>query len=289
MTTLTSALQDYILSGRADGKRESTVNWYRSILGRFTATRPNILLKAITTNAIREYIMELRRSTYAEETVNDHIRALHTFFAWCSAEYGIPQKMHGRIKYPEPPQSTPKVARIEDVQAMFEVAGEGDIGIRNRAILMFMLDTGCRAAGVCDLRVSDLDIPGRRAFVTEKGNKTRAVIFTALTAKLLRDWMRVRDTALKVFYNIRTLMALTTSGLYQLFMRLGEEAGVEGHCHPHSFRHLFATSYLLRGGDNATLSKLLGHRDISTTLNTIFRLQIVRRGKSMKSTVRLPC
>jgi hypothetical protein len=132
---------------------------------------------------------------------------------------------------------------------------------------MFVLDTGCRAAGLCGLRVGDLDIPGRRAFVTEKGNKTRAVIFTSLTAKLLRDWIRIRETGPNVFYNMRTLKALTTSGLYQLFVRLGKEAGVKGHCHPHSFRHLFATSYLLRGGDIATLSKLLGHRDISTTLN----------------------
>jgi site-specific recombinase XerD len=123
MTTLTSAFQDYILSCRADGKEKSTINWYRSILGRYVATCPNILLKDITTNAIRAYILELRQSTYAEETINDHIRVLHTFFAWCSAEYAIPQKMRGRIKYPDAPKSTPKVARIEDVQAMFEVAG----------------------------------------------------------------------------------------------------------------------------------------------------------------------
>ena len=34
---------------------------------------------------------------------------------------------------------------------------------------------------------------------------------------------------------------------------------------PHSFRHAFAREYLLRGGDLASLSRLMGHASVEVT------------------------
>lgn len=72
-----------------------------------------------------------------------------------------------KIKYPKKPQAKPKAANLDDIQLMFNVAGEGDIGKRNRAILAFMLDSGVRAAGLCGLRLADVD------FVTNSANGYR--------------------------------------------------------------------------------------------------------------------
>lgn len=150
---------------------------------------------------------------------------------------------------------------------MFEAAGDGEAGIRNRAILAFLLDTGCRAAGLCSMNVGDVDLEGRRAVVTEKGNKTRAVIFTQATAAFLQSWLDQRQPVAPLFYNLENLQALKPNGLYQLLRRLARRAGIEGRFNPHSLRHTFAREYILAGGDLATLAKLLGHRDVSTTVS----------------------
>ncbi len=70
-----------------------------------------------------------------------------------------------------------------------------------------------------------------------------------------------------VFYNLETLQPLTRNGLYQVLRRMARRAGVKGRFNPHSLRHTFAREYIRAGGDLATLSKLLGHRDVSTTVS----------------------
>jgi site-specific recombinase XerD len=191
------------------------------------------------------------------------------------------------IRYPEKFQPKPKATHLETVRLMLEMAGNGEMGIRNRAIILFLLDTGCRAGGICGLRTRDIDLSERRALVTEKGNKTRSVTFTSLTAQAVREWLLVRKPAPTLFYNITTLEPLTPSGLLQLLRRIARRAGIRDRFNPHSFRHLFAKEYILAGGDLATLSKLLGHRDVSTTVShyTIFTDSDLREKHELYSPV----
>jgi len=50
-----------------------------------------------------------------------------------------------------------------------------------------------------------------------------------------------------------------------IIKRLARRAGVVGIVNPHSFRHRYAKRYLMNGGDLASLSRLLGHYDVSIT------------------------
>jgi integrase/recombinase XerD len=286
MTSLDSAIAEFHRANEADNLSRKTLDWYRYILGAFAIAQEGKALAEITPSMVRSYVVGLRVKYPNENTVSDHIRGLHRFWKWSAREYKLENPMTN-IKYPKKAAPEPKAATEDDVKRMYAAAGEGEMGARNRAILMLLLDTGCRAAGLCTLKMSDIEMDEGRALVTEKFNKTRWVIFTEATGQALRQWFRYRQPVVWVFYDLDTLKPLKSNGLYQLLRRLARRGGVEGKFNPHSFRHLFAKHYVQSGGDLATLSRLLGHRDVSTTVShyTIFTREELRQKHEKHSPV----
>lgn len=261
---LHAAIQEFILASGADGLRDKTIGWYRSILGKFGERLGKRQMDVITANEIRAYLVYLREAGYSPETVSGHSRALHRFFRWCASEYNLPNPM-ANIKYPRQPKpAVSKSVMVEDVIKLLEACDESWLGKRDKAMIAFLMDTGCRAAGLCSLKMVDLDMVKYRAYVVEKGQKRRALMFSDLTAHLLREWLYVRSDVQTVFHS-RNGLSMTPDSLLHMINRLKERAGVKGRVNPHAFRHGFAREYLKQGGDLATLSRLMGHTNPATT------------------------
>jgi site-specific recombinase XerD len=260
-----TALADFLEAASADGLRLSTLDWYKYLLSPF-ADAHNLSLESVETKNIRQYINGLREKYGSEDTISGHIRALHKFWSWCADEYSIPNPMRS-IRYPKKPEAKPKAISLDDVDKLFTATGNDLVGVRNRALLSLLIDTGCRAGGLLQMRPEDVELSDLRALVNEKGNKTRKIVFTEYTAAAIQRWIAIRLPAPTLFYNFETLKPLTHSGLRGILKRLARRAGVTGKVNPHSFRHAFAREYLRANGDLATLSKLMGHADESTTLH----------------------
>lgn len=229
-------------------------------------TFADTLVKDISPHDVRQYLSRLRQHYTSPDTISDHIRALHRFWKWTAGEYDLVNPMR-TIAYPKPPKANlPKAVSLDDIIAMFRAADTGLMAERDQAILAFAFDTGARNEGIRSLKMADLDIVRHTAIITEKGRKTRSVVFTKVTAALLLRWLEARQyqEVATVFYSTDTLEPLTRSGLYQLFARLARRAGVTGKFNPHSFRHALTIQYIKAGGDPVTLARILGHESVDT-------------------------
>lgn len=264
--TTSQAIQEFLIASEADGLVASTLRWYRSILRHLSDHFGERDLSDITTNDMRAYLIHIRATFSSPDTIHAHIRVMHRFWTWCAREYdGLKNPMRN-IKYPaQTKQRYPKAVDLGDVLRLFELIPEDAMGQRDRAIVAFLIDTGCRAHGLVSLRRVDLDLVKRQAVVNEKGDKTRQVVFTRFTGDLLLRWLSAAPQSDHVFINLRTYKPLTVDGLQQVLRRLRKKAGITGRTNPHAFRHAFAREYLKAGGDLATLSRILGHSDIATT------------------------
>lgn len=202
-------------------------------------------------------------------TASMYFARLRTFFRFLVAEdiieFSPMEKMRPPINRPDQIQPfTP-----EQVLALQRSAKKSEHPRRDEAICLFLLDTGVRASELCGLRMSNMDLQGRRATVVGKGNKTRAVYFGRDTTKALWQYLketpREGDEALFTSdRGTRAGEALTRSGLLQLIMRLGKSAKIEAtRCSPHTFRHSFAVEFLRAGGNLFTLQTLLGHTSLA--------------------------
>jgi len=285
---ITKALDNFTLAMIADRRSDRTVEWYVDMLSKVNANVIDYLvfhdvtmLEAVDTQMLREYIVWLKdqrgvriQQPLSEATINSYIRACHRFFAWCADEYQVKNPMN-RIAFPKDTPQRPKAIDLADLQAMLDECKDDYWGIRNRAMMLFLFDTGARVGGLIGLQREDVELYGRHATVTEKGNKTRRVRFSQITSEALEAWLALRfETGyegLYVFYSYPERQRLTTDGVRVILSKLGKLARVQGRVNPHSFRHAFAREYVLSGGDLATLSVLMGHKLPQTTINSYAR------------------
>jgi site-specific recombinase XerD len=202
-------------------------------------------------------------------TVQTYFGNLRTFFRFLVKEEVIETSPLESMAPPVARKDQVQPFTHEQIEAHLAAARRSRHPRRDEAIVLFLLDTGCRASELCGLKMKDLDLHGYRCTVLGKGNKTRTLRFSRDTRKALYSYLREeeREDAEPVFTADRGKRAgepLTRSGLLQLIERLGKAARIEAcRCSPHTFRHTFAVEFLRAGGNVFTLKELLGHTTLA--------------------------
>lgn len=141
---------------------------------------------------------------------------------------------------------------------------------RDRAILLFLLDTGVRVSELCGADICDVDFELGRVLVTGKGNKSRYVYLGRISRQALWKYLDDREPSARsrtnepLFVSQNGLYRMTRGSVGQLIKRLGNKVGETG-LHAHRFRHTFAIQFLRNGGNIFELQQLLGH----TTLDMV--------------------
>lgn len=194
--------------------------------------------------------------------------ALRSFYRWYSEEFNIPNPL---ARVPAPKLSQPAVEPFtrDEVAALLRACERGADGrtrpqaLRDRTIMVELLDTGLRASELCALVRSDVDLASGKILVRAgKGGMGRLVYASAPARKLL--WRYLATTPAQAdapLFQTRDGGRLTRQHLVRLLAHAGQRAGIP-RCHPHRFRHTFATEFLRNGGNLLTLQRLLGHSSL---------------------------
>lgn len=140
--------------------------------------------------------------------------------------------------------------------------------IRDRAIISFLLSTGCRIGEVCRLNREDVDLANMECRVLGKGNKERTVFPDAVTAMLLRDYLAQRTDESPALFAGRGSSRLSPNGIRRMLDVLARAAGVE-HVHPHKFRRTLATGLIRHGMPIQEVAAILGHDKLDTTMQYV--------------------
>lgn len=195
--------------------------------------------------------------------------SLSRFFTWLVEEGEILTSPMARMKPPQVPDRPPMVLTSAEIDAIL-AASDGPTfrQRRDRALLSFMADTGCRRTEVSKLKLTDVDAERQVATVIGKGDKQREVVYSTRTAVALDRYLRVRQKHSKAFSPMLWLGQfgpLSGEGIAEVVARRGTRAGVfrevDGQkraLNPHLFRHAFADRWLASGGNETDLMTLGG-------------------------------
>jgi site-specific recombinase XerD len=284
----------------ASGKSAETVSWYTGVIARYAdwlgAQDLEPTLVHFTLDDVRSYIVALQglqaralhpfqpteNRPLSDATINSYVRALRAFSSWLFEEGYTEAPVLARLKAPRMTRKTQEVLTEAEIAAIAcGLNPRTEIGARDQAIFLLLLDTGMRAGELCGLRLPQLHLEEGYAIVLGKGRKERPIKIGARAAKAIRFYLlHWRTPALAhedhVFLTCRGVSTsrqafaasggepLSVSALEQLIKRIGRQAAVE-RLHPHLLRHTFACLYLMRYRDPFALKSLLGHTTLQMT------------------------
>lgn len=247
--------------------------WYRNSLKvwlEFLDQNAVVSHATLTAKELRAFLVFLKdrgHSTGGRANIFGAVRAL---LGWYKAEHELVNwNPLDKVAAPKKPQEVKKPIELDEFQRMIAVCkGSKFAAVRDRALLMVLLDTGLRKQEVTDLNVGDVNQANGEIYVRSgKGGKSRTVFMGKKTRRAVAAYMRLRKglTDESPFWATEQGERLAYHSVRQVIRRRAEEAGIK---EPgiHDFRRAFAINFLRNGGDVATLRRLLGHGNLNVVL-----------------------
>lgn len=266
------------------GLRPATVRSYRDtvrLLLCFVAHDKNTKITKLSLEDLSfERIVGFLR--YLEEDRHNHVRTrnqrlavVHTLFDYIASRdpemLGVCQRVAAIPMKRAAPAGTHYLER-EEMETLFGgLPRAGRLALRDRALLLFLYNTGARAQEVADLRVGHLDLAERGLVrLHGKGDKWRTCPLWRQTAALIEELLDspvASQTDMPVFRSA-TGAALTRFGIYKIVRRHAghlDDTRAGRSVSPHLFRHTAAVHLLEAGVEVNVIRGWLGHADLTTT------------------------
>ena len=266
-THLQTWIEAFLYDRKAQGLSRNTLNYYRKNLAKFAGFCDSLLIKHITEltpHNLRQFLVQLEEQGHNAGGIHGFYRAIRAFLYWWEAEIEPEFWKNPIRKVKSPKVETPLLSPVpvSDIQVMLDTCENDLLGLRDRAILLCLLDTGVRASELCAMNLDDLDrVHGAILIPNSKSKRPRTVFLGKKSRKALRAYLRRRrDDNLPVWIT-NSEERLTYWGLRQIVRRRAEKAGVDVPS-LHDFRRAFALECLRNGMDVYSLQKLMGHADL---------------------------
>jgi site-specific recombinase XerD len=160
---------------------------------------------------------------------------------------------------PDRKRTLPTVPGQPAIARMFTRLAErqGPMALRDRLLAELAYGSGLRRAKLARLDIEDVDLEGKTAMVTGKGEKDRMVPLTSTAVAVMREYLAGRPARGPLLASRRGKRMDTGSIYYVLKYR----AGVR----PHLLRHACATHLLQNGCGIRAIQQLLGHAGLKST------------------------
>jgi len=184
-----------------------------------------------------------------------YLHGIRSLFRFCVRHGYVSSDPTADIRTPAPRTPQPRALSAEELRRVIEAAGEVS-PLRAAGITLLYL-TGMRRAEAAALSWSDVGGDGIR-IRSGKGGRERVIPMTERLEAVLEE-MRAYTGRTSYVYGGRT-----AGTIYAWVREASERSGIA--CHPHVLRATFATRMLERGARIHTVSQLLGHRSIQTTM-----------------------
>lgn len=213
--------------------------------------------RAITKEEMIAYKKYLSDKGLAVSTLNLYIVAANSYLRY--AGYGECRVKTNKIQRRK---SLENVISIEEYNRMLAYAKESGRE-KYYYIMKTMALTGIR---VGELKFFTVEILNQEMITVNNKGKTREVYLPDKLLVELRNYCQKAHIESGAIFKGNSTNQISRIGVYKMLTHMADMLGIpKERVHPHSFRHLFAITYMNRYGNISELSDILGHSSLETT------------------------
>ncbi len=264
--TVNEAFEKYVISKRALGVKDITVQTYHyhfRVMSKFLDVEKPF--SEVTQEDLEWMVVQMRDSELASNSVSSYLRVFVAFLNWCN-DRGFTALTMKNMKQEEVVKET---YTDEELKKLLKRPKPDSTfcTFRSWTIISFLMDTGCRAATVRNIKNSDVDLEKAQIILRHlKTGKVQVIPMSSQMITILREYMGIRGGEGNDYLFCDEYGGfLTESAMRHSIVRYNNGCGVKK-TSIHLFRHTFSRKYLLDCGGNAlTLQKLLGHSTLKMT------------------------
>lgn len=290
---------EILLEEMAVTNAAGTLENYDYVLRRAGPIFNDYKMEDITPAMIKKYIVDFQangRNHFTGElvghkTVLKHFIILHRIFASAVENDVIQVSPMEKLKRPKPRKDeVQKEAQVyTEEEARYIISCLDRESLMWKALVMFMIDSGCRRGEVVglmwdavNLKTGEVKIfrnaqytAGKGTYITTtKNRKNRVLYLNPAVISVMKEWklaqmkyMLAQGYPMEGFcFTRENGKVLNPQAPTSYLARFGKKYGVEN-LHPHALRHTMATISIANGADIVSVSEKLGHSETSVTLD----------------------
>lgn len=266
--------------------------------GDFLASHGDPEAEAITSDHVDDYLNQLHEAGLGDKTIANQWTALSSLWTFAESKLGLPHIIRGKVACPRVKMLQPQPYTELEIKAMVratthnapwkgkpETASRRHWALRDKAILIVLVDTGIRASELCSLQIKDYNPKIGQLYVRHgKGDKDRILPLGDRACDAVDDYLAARsraplsgrqrpgrqpgrtqlepDAPLFATNNNTPLQRWELLDMITSTAARAEPPVPNANCH--RFRHTFAINYLRKYPNVYTLQRVLGHSSLDT-------------------------
>jgi site-specific recombinase XerD len=274
--TFSQALEGYRIHAHSRRLSPNTMNDYNHTFRKFAAyLAADPPLVQITADDIEGFLAT--QEHLSKKTISNLHTGLSALWTWAVGRRIVGEHIVRQVRPPKPKEKVIEIFTEAAVQTLLNACDRAQsyqrpgqrkcsnsrpTALRDKAIILTLLDSMVRITELCQMRVSLMDArTGSTKIIKAKGDKERIVPISSETHELIWQYHASRPVPKPKYQDY---VFLTQGGrpldkdiIGKMLRRLGRRAGIKTNAH--KFRHTGATEFIRNGGDAFALQKILGH------------------------------
>ena len=262
---LPSLVGRFIKHLESQEKSSFTVVAYKKDLEQFVGfltTQEITDIREVKKDHINGFINKLITDSYTKKSASRKLNSIRTFFRYLKNDGIIEQNPSLDVSHPKYIQSAPRIFSKLDYRALRDFAKEEK---RTYALVEILLQTGMKIGELAGLKVDN--IMDSTIHINQYGRTpARDIPLNKAVKKSILEYLKDRPDEEKKdhLFITRTGHPLLIRNIRQIISRCFREVGIEK-ATVNDFRNTFIAHQLKNGASVEYISKLVGHRRLSST------------------------